>query len=115
MLREIRGREKREEGERGEESGGKERERGEREGRERGEMEGEEEGEEEECIGMILVLSPQSIAHLNTKFCVPRTVRARVNKMTVKRRNHGRNKHGRGHVNRVRLVSTSFRLPILSL
>jgi len=22
--------------------------------------------------------------------------------MTVKRRNHGRNKHGRGHVNRVR-------------
>ena len=27
---------------------------------------------------------------------------AKSRNMTVKRRNHGRNKHGRGHVNRVR-------------
>ena len=31
--------------------------------------------------------------------------------MTVKRRNHGRNKHGRGHVNRVRCVSTAKAIP----
>ena len=31
--------------------------------------------------------------------------------MTVKRRNHGRNKHGRGHVNRVRCVSTGKAIP----
>jgi len=31
--------------------------------------------------------------------------------MTVKRRNHGRNKHGRGHVKRVRCVSTSKLIP----
>jgi small subunit ribosomal protein S26e len=31
--------------------------------------------------------------------------------MTVKRRNHGRNKHGRGHVNRVRCGSTSKAIP----
>jgi small subunit ribosomal protein S26e len=33
------------------------------------------------------------------------------NKMTVKRRNHGRNKHGRGHVKRVRCVSTGKAIP----
>mmetsp|Transcript_18325 Transcript_18325/g.19094 ORF Transcript_18325/g.19094 Transcript_18325/m.19094 type:complete len:107 (+) Transcript_18325:34-354(+) len=31
--------------------------------------------------------------------------------MTVKRRNHGRNKHGRGHVNRVRCVTTAKAIP----
>jgi len=31
--------------------------------------------------------------------------------MTVKRRNHGRNKHGRGHVKRVRCVSTGKAIP----
>jgi small subunit ribosomal protein S26e len=31
--------------------------------------------------------------------------------MTVKRRNHGRNKHGRGHVNRVRCGSTAKAIP----
>lgn len=31
--------------------------------------------------------------------------------MTVKRRNHGRNKHGRGHVIRVRCSSTSKAIP----
>jgi small subunit ribosomal protein S26e len=31
--------------------------------------------------------------------------------MTVKRRNHGRNKHGRGHVNRVRCASTAKAIP----
>ena len=31
--------------------------------------------------------------------------------MTVKRRNHGRNKKGRGHVNRVRCVSTGKAIP----
>jgi small subunit ribosomal protein S26e len=31
--------------------------------------------------------------------------------MTVKRRNHGRNKHGRGHTNRVRCVSTGKAIP----
>mmetsp|Transcript_8878 Transcript_8878/g.23003 ORF Transcript_8878/g.23003 Transcript_8878/m.23003 type:complete len:107 (-) Transcript_8878:72-392(-) len=31
--------------------------------------------------------------------------------MTVKRRNHGRNKHGRGHVKRVRCVSTAKAIP----
>lgn len=31
--------------------------------------------------------------------------------MTVKRRNHGRNKKGRGHVKRVRCVSTSKAIP----
>ena len=32
-------------------------------------------------------------------------------KMTVKRRNHGRNKKGRGHVKRVRCVSTGKAIP----
>ena len=32
-------------------------------------------------------------------------------KMTVKRRNHGRNKKGRGHVKRVHCVSTSKMIP----
>ncbi|KAL3779981.1 hypothetical protein HJC23_007080 [Cyclotella cryptica] len=32
-------------------------------------------------------------------------------KMTVKRRNHGRNKHGRGHVKRVRCASTGKAIP----
>ena len=32
-------------------------------------------------------------------------------RMTVKRRNHGRNKHGRGHVKRVRCVSTGKAIP----
>ena len=31
--------------------------------------------------------------------------------MTVKRRSHGRNKKGRGHVNRVRCVSTGKAIP----
>mmetsp|Transcript_43443 Transcript_43443/g.57508 ORF Transcript_43443/g.57508 Transcript_43443/m.57508 type:complete len:107 (+) Transcript_43443:19-339(+) len=31
--------------------------------------------------------------------------------MTVKRRNHGRNKHGRGHVKRVRCASTAKAIP----
>ncbi|POM76188.1 40S ribosomal protein S26, partial [Phytophthora palmivora] len=31
--------------------------------------------------------------------------------MTVKRRNHGRNKKGRGHVKRVHCVSTSKLIP----
>ena len=31
--------------------------------------------------------------------------------MTVKRRNHGRNKKGRGHVKRVHCVSTSKMIP----
>ncbi|CAJ1938598.1 unnamed protein product, partial [Cylindrotheca closterium] len=31
--------------------------------------------------------------------------------MTVKRRNHGRNKKGRGHVKRVRCVSTGKAIP----
>ena len=31
--------------------------------------------------------------------------------MTVKRKNHGRNKKGRGHVNRVRCVSTGKAIP----
>ena len=31
--------------------------------------------------------------------------------MTVKRRNHGRNKHGRGHVNRVRCSATAKAIP----
>jgi small subunit ribosomal protein S26e len=31
--------------------------------------------------------------------------------MTVKRRNHGRNKHNRGHVKRVRCVSTGKAIP----
>jgi small subunit ribosomal protein S26e len=31
--------------------------------------------------------------------------------MTVKRRNHGRNKHGRGHVKRVRCASTGKAIP----
>merc|ERR1712167_187554 len=31
--------------------------------------------------------------------------------MTVKRRNHGRNKHGRGHVKRVRCTSTGKAIP----
>merc|ERR1712110_1134454 len=31
--------------------------------------------------------------------------------MTVKRRNHGRNKKGRGHVNRVRCASTGKAIP----
>jgi small subunit ribosomal protein S26e len=31
--------------------------------------------------------------------------------MTVKRRNHGRNKHGRGHNKRVRCVSTGKAIP----
>ena len=31
--------------------------------------------------------------------------------MTVKRRNHGRNKHGRGHVKRVRCSSTAKAIP----
>mmetsp|Transcript_30597 Transcript_30597/g.33426 ORF Transcript_30597/g.33426 Transcript_30597/m.33426 type:complete len:107 (+) Transcript_30597:79-399(+) len=31
--------------------------------------------------------------------------------MTVKRRNHGRNKHGRGHVDRVRCSSTAKAIP----
>jgi small subunit ribosomal protein S26e len=34
-----------------------------------------------------------------------------LQKMTVKRRNHGRNKHGRGHVKRVRCVSTGKAIP----
>ncbi len=33
------------------------------------------------------------------------------NIMTVKRRNHGRNKHGRGHVKRVRCASTGKAIP----
>merc|ERR1712227_16968 len=32
-------------------------------------------------------------------------------RMTVKRKNHGRNKKGRGHVNRVRCVSTGKAIP----
>ena len=31
--------------------------------------------------------------------------------MTVKRRSHGRNKKGRGHVNRVRCASTGKAIP----
>jgi small subunit ribosomal protein S26e len=31
--------------------------------------------------------------------------------MTVKRRNHGRNKHGRGHTKRVRCVTTGKAIP----
>ena len=38
-------------------------------------------------------------------------VSVRYLRMTVKRRNHGRNKHGRGHVKRVRCVSTGKAIP----
>ena len=35
----------------------------------------------------------------------------RKSRMTVKRRNHGRNKKGRGHVKRVNCVSTAKMIP----
>lgn len=49
--------------------------------------------------------------HRHHQFGIGSEKRKHISIMTVKRRNHGRNKHGRGHVNRVRCVSTGKAIP----